>query len=379
VLYSGGKKEREMKARILTLACALLLVAALLPAAEKLGDITYLEGEVTVLRNSEELDGVQVGLDIQNFDVMKTGPDGLAEIAVATAKAPRMTIKVSPGTQFSFEISKVGGKQHTTVGLISGTVSLKVAKLTGAQSVNVKSDAAAMGVRGTQFTVTSPPTGDILVTCDEGEVTCTDDEGRELAALPGTVVEKRPNELFRTVPVAVSSLETFRKNWNAERIEALRANALRAIRDLASLYVSLSRDFNANYAELKKRQAVLSKWQEEDRKGKTGGAMDVMREKKEIVRHLFALRRTLFKFERVYFRLLELKDYHDQGFGRGTIAAGETTTQFFQKLEREKKDMLRKMAVVRYVTKLYALRNDGMAPTGASDEEQESDQAFFDD
>ena len=368
-----------MKARIFTLACALLLAAALLPAAEKLGDITYLEGEVTVLRNSEELDGVQVGLDIQNFDVVKTGPDGLAEIAVATAKAPRMTIKVSPGTQFSFEISKVGGKQHTTVGLISGTVSLKVAKLTGTQSVNVKSDAAAMGVRGTQFTVTSPPTGDILVTCDEGEVTCTDDEGRELAALPGTVVEKRPNELFRTVPVAVSSLETFRKNWNAERIEALRANALRAIRNLAALYVSLSRDFNASYAELMKRQAVLSKWQEEDRKGKTGGAMDVMREKKEIIRHLFALRTTLFKFERVYFRLLELKDYHDQGFGRGTIAAGETTTQFFQKLEREKKDMLRKMAVVRYVTKLYALRNDGMAPTGASDEEQESDQAFFDD
>jgi hypothetical protein len=209
-------------------------------------------------------------------------------------------------------------------------------------------------------------------------VTCTDDEGRELAALPGTVVEKRPGELFRTVPVAVSSLETFRKNWNAERIEALRANALRAIRDLAALYVSLSRDFNASYAELMKRQAVLSKWQEEDRKGKIGGAMDVMQEKKEIVRHLFALRRTLFKFERVYFRLFELKDYHDQGFGRGTIAAGETTTQFFQKLEREKKDMLRKMAVIRYVTKLYALRNDGMAPTGASDEE-ESAEEFFDD
>jgi hypothetical protein len=378
VLYFGGKKEREMKPRILTLTCALLLAAALLPAAEKLGDITYLEGDVTVLRNSEELDGVQVGLDIQNFDVMKTGPDGLAEIAVATAKSPRMTIKVSPGTQFSFEISKVGGRQQTTVGLISGTVSLKVAKLAGTQSVNVKSDAAAMGVRGTQFTVTSPPTGDILVTCDEGEVTCTDDEGRELAALPGTVVEKRPGELFRTVPVAVSSLETFRKNWNAERIEALRANALRAIRNLAALYVTLSRDFNANYAELMKQQAVLSKWQDEDRKGKIGGAMDIMREKKDIVRHLFALRRTLFKFERVYFRLLELKDYHDQGFGRGTIAAGETTTQFFQKLEKEKKDMLRKMAVIRYVTKLYALRNDGRVPTGASDDEESAGE-FFDD
>jgi hypothetical protein len=379
VLYFGGEKEREMKARILTLTCALLLAAGFLNAAEKLGDITYLEGEAAVLRNGEELDNVQIGLDVQNFDVVKTGSDGLAEIVVATPKAPKMTIKVSPGTQFSFEVSRLGAKQQTTVGLISGTVSLKVAKLAGAQSVNVKSDAAAMGVRGTQFTVTSPPTGDILVTCDEGEVICTDDEGRELAAIPGTVVEKRPGELFRTVPVAVSSLETFRKTWNAERIDALRVNALRAIRAFAALYVSLSRELNANYAELMKKQAIISKWQEEDRKGKLGGAMEIMREKKDIVGHLFALRRTLFKLERIYFRLVELKDYHDQGYGRGTIAAGETTTQFFQKLEREKKDMLKKMAVIHYVTKLYALRNDGRVPTGLSDEEQESDEAFFDD
>jgi hypothetical protein len=379
VLYFGGEKEREMKARILTLTCALLLAAGFLNAAEKLGDITYLEGEAAVLRNGEELDNVQIGLDVQNFDVVKTGSDGLAEIVVATPKAPKMTIKVSPGTQFSFEVSRLGAKQQTTVGLISGTVSLKVAKLAGAQSVNVKSDAAAMGVRGTQFTVTSPPTGDILVTCDEGEVICTDDEGRELAAIPGTVVEKRPGELFRTVPVAVSSLETFRKTWNAERIDALRVNALRAIRAFAALYVSLSRELNANYAELMKKRAIISKWQEEDRKGKLGGAMEIMREKKDIVGHLFALRRTLFKLERIYFRLVELKDYHDQGYGRGTIAAGETTTQFFQKLEREKKDMLKKMAVIHYVTKLYALRNDGRVPTGLSDEEQESDEAFFDD
>jgi hypothetical protein len=368
-----------MKARILALTGALLFAAALLPAAEKLGDITYLESDVTVLRDGEERDDVQIGMDIQNFDVVKTGPEGLAEIAVATPKAPRMTIKVSPGTQFSFEVSRLGAKQQTSIGLISGTISLKVAKLAGTQSVNVRSDAAAMGVRGTAFTVTSPPTGDILVTCDEGEVICTDDEGRELSAAPGTVVEKRPGELFRTVPVAVSSLETFRKNWNAERIEALRANALRAIRNLAVLYATLSREFNADYAELMKKQAIISKWQEEDRRGKLGGAMDIMREKKDIVRHLFALRRTLFKFERVYFRLVELQAYHDQGYGRGTIAAGESTSQFFQRLERDKKVMLKKMAVIRYVTKLYALRNDGRVPTGLSDEEQESEGDFFDD
>jgi hypothetical protein len=104
----------------------------------------------------------------------------------------------------------------------------------------------------------------------------------------------------------------------------------------------------------------------------------MLREKRDIVRHLFALRRTLFLFERVYFRLLELKSYHDQGFGRGTIEGNQTTAAFFQRLEGEKKDVLRKMAVVRYVAKLYALRNDGKVPTGAFDEEEESEESFFD-
>ena len=40
--------------------------------------------------------------------------------------------------------------------------------------------------------------------------------------------------------------------------------------------------------------------------------------------------------------------------------------------------MLRKMAMVRYVAKLYALRNDGRVPTGAFDEDEESEESFFD-
>jgi hypothetical protein len=363
---------------VLAVAVLFAVAAAPLGAAEKLGTLTYVEGDLTVERNGEEIEGVQVGQDLQNFDVLQTGPDGLAEIEVSSAKAPRMTLKISPGTRFSFEVSRVGSRQKASVGLIGGTVSLKCAKLTGSQLVDIKSDAAAMGVRGTQFTVTSPPSGDILVTCDEGAVLCTDEDGRELTAMPGAVVEKRPGELFRTVPVAVSSLESFRRDWNAERIGALRANALRAIRVYAVAYLALSREFDRNYAELMKRQAVISKWQAEDRGGRLGTRMELMREKKDIVRHLFALRKTLFRFERIYFRLLELKGYHDQGFGRGALEGGETTVVFFQKLEREKREMLRRMAAIRYVAKLYALRNDGRVPTGAFDEKEESESDFFD-
>jgi hypothetical protein len=380
-----------MKIRTLAAACLLCAAAAALGWAQKVGAFAYLEGDVTLVRNSEELEGPQIGQALQNFDMIRTGGDGLAELTVSTPSAPKMTLRISPKTQFSLEITKLGQKQQTTVGLVGGTVSLKVSRLAGSQAVNVKTDAAAMGVRGTDFTVTSPPTGDILITCDEGEVICTDDEGRELTAIPGTVVEKRQEvegeeqaRRFRAVPVAVSDLEAFRTNWNTERIEALRANPLLWIRKFAPVYRRLSRAFDRNYRELMKQQAILNKWQREDRKGGLGSSMEIMREKKDIARYLKALRATQFLFERVYFRLLELKSYHDQGLGRGTIeaddtGAAETTDIFFKRFERERREMARKMAVVRWVTRMYALRNDGSVPFEAFDEGFQGEEEIFDD
>ena len=146
-------------------------------AQEKVGSVVYLEGEVAMVRDGAEMNGVAIGQDVQAFDVVKTGSDGLAELELASAHMPRLTIKVTADTQFSLEIASLGGRQQTTLGILGGSLSLKVAKLAGAQDVLVRTDSAAMGVRGTQFTVTSPPTGDVLVTCDEGEVVCTDDQG----------------------------------------------------------------------------------------------------------------------------------------------------------------------------------------------------------
>jgi hypothetical protein len=361
--------------------CALLISAAALTAEDKIGEALYMEGDVGVIRNSAELDPaeVQIGMGIENFDLLKTGSTGLAEVRVSSTKTPAMTIKVSRNTQFSLELSKLGSKQQTSVNLLSGTLSMKVSKLTGSQDVKLRTESAAMGVRGTQFSVTSPPSGDILITCDEGEVVCTDEDGKQLAALPGTAIEKMAGEKFRSIPVAVSDLETFRNNWLTERIQALQANALRAIGDFSKLYLSLSAELSSNYAALMKSQAVLTKWYAEDTFGKIGGRMELMKEKKEIVGTLFKLRKTLFRFERIYYRLMELKEYYDQGYGRGLISTGMTSAQFFQRFEREKKTLERTMASIRYVAKLYALRNDGSVPTGAFDEpNDQSEEDFFD-
>jgi hypothetical protein len=346
------------------LAAALLLCLPVSPvfAQDKAGVISYMEGDVGVVRNGAPVDGVAIGQDLQNFDLVTTGPDGQAELGITSPQLPRMTVKVSPDTQFSLEVASLTGVQQTTLNITGGTISMKVAKLSTAQAVQVKTDSTAMGVRGTDFVVTSPPSGDVLVTCDEGEVVCTDDQGRVLHAVPGTVVEKRPAELFRAVPVSTTDLEGFRARWSAERLQSLEQNAFARIQLNASLYDRLVRELNEENAELVRSQAILDKWMDEDRTGRIGQRLELARERRVIGTLLPRLRRTQFSLERVTFRLARLKRVHDRGFGAGTLSGGVTTDQFFQRVESERAEVQRRLALSRYVTKMYGRRNEGRLP-----------------
>jgi len=372
-------------ASVAALAAVLLASAALpIAAGDIIGKITYVDGAVEIVRDEETLDAKRVkeGLALQNFDLLVTGADGEVELQITSPMAPAATVKVAPRTRFSLEIGKAGGRQQTTVGLMIGSVSLKCARLSNSQSVRVQTDTALMGVRGTAFTVTAAASGDILVDCDEGEVACSDEDGNTVPAVPGEVVEKLFEERLSRLPVAVSSLEQFRRSWSAERISALKANAGKAIAAFAVRYTSLLAQFNRDFAALLKAQKTIDRWKEEDRAGRIGTRQEIMAQLKEIGGALKRLRATLVLFERIYARLLELKEYHDQGYGRGTIRYGlasETTTQFFARLERDRGELERKMARIRLVARMFAARNEGRLPWGGfgGEEEEEDEDSFF--
>lgn len=315
-----------------------------------------------MVRDGREVDNPEIGADLQDFDLVKTGSDGLAELDINSSQSPRITIKVSADTQFSVEIAAIEGKQQTTLGIIGGSISLKAARLAGTQALSVRTDSAVMGVRGTQFDVTAPPTGDVLVTCDEGEVVVTDDQGRELHAIPGTVVEKRPAELYRTIPVAVSGLEKFRGEWASERAQALEKNALRLIQANARLYSRLVDELNAGLAELANSQGIIRKWADEDRRSRIGQRSEIIRERQKIGVVLARLRRIQFPLERVHFRLLRLKSYHDRGIGNGQLEGGMTTSEFFERFANERSDLEQKLSIARSVSKMYVRRNAGRLP-----------------
>ncbi|MBN2534787.1 MAG: FecR domain-containing protein [Spirochaetales bacterium] len=335
-----------------------------------IGYIDSLTGNVEITRDGEVYESfdLEQGDDIENFDLVRTSGKGEITIIIDSDLCPGTAITIEPDTTFTIEINKLKGKNQTTLDLITGGLALKVKGLTKNQELNVETEGAVMGVRGTSFGVGSSPGGDVLITCDEGKVECSS-EGKKLHAIPGEAVELQPGELFRQIPVKISDIKKFRQEWIAERIEAFKPNALRAIKFYGKQYIRLLNTFNNQYEQLMKKEAIIQKWMKEKKEGKTGSRMEIMREKRQLIGVLFRIRRTLFIFERVYFRLLELQTYYKQGYGKGEFSEGMSVKEFFKEFDNTSAGLYKKVAQIRFVIKLFAIRNEGSFPAEIEDED----------
>lgn len=355
----------------LRIVFAFLLAAALpLGALDEVGEIAYLAGRVEVVRDGEPLEAkaVRAGLALENFDLLKTGSDGELEVRLASPSAPAATIRVLPRTQFSLEIGKVGSRQQTTLDLVAGSVSMKCAKLSGGQSVKVLTEGAALGVRGTGFTVSAPASGDLLVTCDEGEVELTADDGSTLVAAAGEAVERLPGGPLVRREVVAAALEQYRLQWLERQNAAIAADPLKVVRFHANLFVARIRQFERQFARMKRWQATFDAWKDEHRSGAVGRLIAAAIERRKLEADLRTLRRTLFLLERTWTRLLELKDYCEERGISGCIGLLRTTKGLFARLERQRDLVEWRRARVRFWERLYQLRNDGIRLGGGEPE-----------
>jgi len=223
-----------------------------------------------------------------------------------------------------------------------------------------------MGVRGTNFRVSTAPTEDLLVTCDEGKVYCTDEAGKSLFAEPGAVVEKIADSgAFSSYKVTPEELDKYSQGWIERRLELFKSNASRAIAGFAIRFDGAWTKVAAAYQDLLQKKSIIDKWMEQDKQGQAPQTGEVLQEKRQIIGTLFKAKAALVIFERVYFRLLELEYYFSQGYGSGDVKPGLSIKQFFTQLEAKKAEIERAIATIKFVMKLYALRNGGYFPVDA--------------
>jgi hypothetical protein len=354
---------------------ALLFISTMAVAAlstPKVGGIDYAEGVVTIGRGGKVISAPNIGDPILSGDFIKTQGDGMLIIAMDKNTGMNGKITVQPRSSLYINLDAVKGEPRTQIQILTGAIGSKVNKLTGSPTVTVTSSSAVMAVRGTEYEVAVSINADdasanaqqaLLVTCMESKV-AVNDGMEEVEVSAGKVLEKRPGERFRFLPVAVSSVRGFSQRWITDEIAAFRADAPRALADYATRYADLSAKFEAAYDPFQK-SPTAKKWAEEDRTGAKINPLNpaVMREKKELAGYLLNIKKVLFVFERVYYRVDEISDaIAGTADERRDIRPGQTAGDFIQSVRAEREKLAAEVARYRYIEELFRQRDpDGEA------------------
>lgn len=148
-----GKAIASAWGRAVTLA--LLLAAAALPASAQVGQIKVLQGQVTLERKGQPMPA-RVGQMLEAADVLRTGPDG----SVGITMLDNTLLSAGPNSQlalerFEFDATTSAGRfdarlQRGTLAVVSGRIAKQ-----SPQAMTVRTPAAVLGVRGTEFVVSA--------------------------------------------------------------------------------------------------------------------------------------------------------------------------------------------------------------------------------
>jgi hypothetical protein len=363
--------KRLVKRTALMLAIVLLpLGAAFAQGAQPFGSIDYVEGSASIMRGNKTLGEANIGDEVMADDLIKTAADGIVIINLDRSTGMRGTLTIRPKSVAYLRLSKDSSGVKSGIELIAGQIASKMNKIAGNPSFNVSTETVAMGVRGTAFGVATSVNGSVLITCTEGEVSASD--GQASFAVPaGKAVERRPAERLRLLAVAVSDPEHFEKRWIADEIEAFRADAPRALADFERRYTDLKERFIAAFDPLQKSE-TLAKWIREDSAGMAPRANDpaTLREKRELIGKIQEVRKILFIFERIYYRIDQL-----EGIVLGTplerveLKKGLSAGDFLRRFRAEASALERRVATFRYAERLYALRNEGSSGLGGGSDD----------
>jgi hypothetical protein len=133
----------------------MLLAATALPGWAQVGQIKVLKGDVQVERNGQSLPA-RIGLPLEAADVVRTGADGSVGITMTDntllSAGPNSVLALE---RFEFDPTTSAGRfdarlQRGTLAVVSGRIAKQ-----SPQAMTVRTPAAVLGVRGTEFVVSA--------------------------------------------------------------------------------------------------------------------------------------------------------------------------------------------------------------------------------
>jgi hypothetical protein len=349
--------EKPGKRTVLLTVVLLFLLCPIPTFAQEIGRIEYLDGIVDIHRGGEivELFPSDIGFPLEALDTIQTGPDGQVEFSLSTLKRRGTSVRVGNNTTFLVETSLEAGGAKTRIEVFTGSLSLKVARLTGRESLSVTTESAVMGVRGTEFEVITAPDGGVLVLCEDGSVSCKDQNQREIIASPGTGVEKVPGTSISSVDVEPEDFENFKRQWRETRMEIFRSGAPVFFRAYIQQFRRVEPRFSEAYAELSVFDSRLKEYARRSSEGSSSiGSGELYRFRAEISPALARMRSIIPLYRQTFFRLSELlRYYQESGIARDEIIDGTRVSDFFRNFQRRLRQDRERIARVEHWFKLY--------------------------
>ena len=343
--------------RPITAGILLAVVAVLVSGQTAVGVISYLEGDVTVLRDGDFLNpgNVDIGLRIEEFDTVETGSDGYVEVEMDAPGAGSL-VKVRPDTAFYFEgTPRESSRFATTLQLLRGSLGLKVGKLASNEDFRVQTDTAVMAVRGTEFNVDMAADRSVLVSVPEGRVESRTDT-RTVTAEPGIVAAIDESSPLRTIAVDADDIDLYREYWRGLRLEALKINAKLSIQQYAGQWERQLPRLEAAMRELASHEDIFVKWSRiAAGEAPVPSRAEVIRDKMALSRGMLELRAALPVAERTFQTLVGLEDAVRRGFAEGRIDLGahRNAASFYRDFQADKGKMERILGGARRMIRIY--------------------------
>ena len=348
-----------MKKREIIMIKKLVFIIILFPAcllyAENFtnGELVYFDGEITLQRNNEIYteDDIEIGSEIEEYDLISTGEDGYAEIMIESSVSKKIIIKVEPDSNMYFSVKKQGASDSFNLKLLSGNIFAKVDKLIGNGKMEITSKSAVMGIRGTELNITSAPEGSLLVTCPEGEVSCKFGES-EVTAGNGTAAELLYGQPAKSKTVLNEYINEFKTEWASERERIFKSMAFSIIKPSAIQYEELLVRFDNLYKELKKHKKIFDKYKES---GRSVSSSETIRDKISVSPSVINMRAVFFRFEQMFYRVEELHRYYKEDPVKGKIRRKYEVSDFMKNYEKNYSKTSKKIAYTRYAFKHVTL------------------------
>lgn len=294
------------------------MLAATLWAQNNEAVITYLEGTVDISRNGEYLDwgDVDIGTVIENYDLLETGFDGYVEIEVSTPVSPAVIVKIEPDTTFYYDTKQVQGNTKTSFQLLTGSIGMKVQRLYNDSELDININNSVMGVRGTEFKVSSTVDGATLVTTKEGRVSCKNESGKEWYSYPGVICESSEEGGYKEIPLPVDQIDAYEQKWIEDRLNILRSNLKISLNHYTEIYNQYYPKFDRIWGNLESKDDVFAKWNRYIRQGVQPSLSEAVLAKQAISREIIELRSVLPIFQQGFYVLKELGKAYKEGYGQ---------------------------------------------------------------